>query len=157
MGANRANPVARIQGALAMLARLPLTRLAAVSALYRSAPVGDCRQPPFVNAVCRLATTLPPGRLLAGLLDIERRQGRVRRKDRRFGPRTLDLDLLVYGDVVLVRPGLHIPHPRLHERRFVLLPLCALAPDLEIPGKGTARELLARLDPAAQPLERLSR
>jgi 2-amino-4-hydroxy-6-hydroxymethyldihydropteridine diphosphokinase len=157
MGANRAMPIVRIERALAMLALLPRTRLTAVSALYRSAPVGDRRQPPFINAVCRLATTLPPGRLLACLLDIERRQGRVRRKDRRFGPRTLDLDLLAYGDVALERLGLRVPHPRLHERRFVLLPLCELTPELEIPGKGIAREWLARLDSAAQPVERLCR
>jgi 2-amino-4-hydroxy-6-hydroxymethyldihydropteridine diphosphokinase len=155
MGANQGRPVAQIEVALAMLARLPRTRLIATSALYRSAPVGDARQPPFVNAVSRLRTTLPPERLLSALLDIERRGGRVRCRDRRSGPRLLDLDLLLYGGRVVGRPGLHVPHPRMHERRFVLLPLCELAPDVEIPGQGPARTLLARLDPLQQPVERL--
>lgn len=157
MGANRGHPVAQIERALTMLARLPRTRLVASSSLYRSAPMGDLRQPPFVNAVCRLRTTLPPERLLAGLLEIERRAGRIRRHERRWGPRVLDLDLLDYDGCVLSRRALRLPHPRMHERRFVLLPLCELSSAIRIPGRGPARTLLSRLDPGRQPVERLAR
>jgi 2-amino-4-hydroxy-6-hydroxymethyldihydropteridine diphosphokinase len=157
MGANQGRPIAQLERALDLLARLSRTRLSGVSALYRSAPVGDRRQPPFINAVCRLRTTLPAGRLIRALLEIERRCGRVRRPDRRFGPRPLDLDLLLYGDCTLDRPGLRLPHPRIQDRRFVLLPLCELAPDAVIPGRGRAQDLLARLDPLEQPVEYLNR
>ncbi len=126
-----------------------LGRLAAVSPLYETEPVGLREQPPFLNAVAQLQTALPPRALLEEMLAIEARRGRLRRlKD---GPRTLDLDLLSYGAAVITEPGLEVPHPRLHLRRFVLAPLAAVAPGWRHPVLGnTARELLERLDdPAA--------
>jgi 2-amino-4-hydroxy-6-hydroxymethyldihydropteridine diphosphokinase len=95
--------------------------------------------------VAQVSTTLPPRALLDSLLAVECRLGRTR-DGPRFGPRTIDLDLLLYGDEILSEPGLEVPHPRLHERRFVLEPLVELAPDLVVPGRGTVRELLAALD-----------
>jgi len=123
------------------LDELPQTRVAGISGFYRSAPVGYLDQPEFLNAVAELDTGLAPGPLLEHLHEIEKRHGR----DRPFtgAPRTLDLDLLLYGDSVLDSPRLTLPHPRMHERAFVLKPLLELAPGVSIPGKGPARELLA--------------
>jgi 2-amino-4-hydroxy-6-hydroxymethyldihydropteridine diphosphokinase len=135
LGANLGNPRATVLAAFAALANLPESRVARCSSLYRTAPVGILSQPDFVNAVALLETTLAPEALLDALLDIEARFGRVRRE--RNGPRTLDLDLLLYDDIELDLPRLTLPHPRLHLRAFVLLPLAEVAPDLAIPRRGS--------------------
>jgi len=135
LGANLGNPTAAVLAALAALANLPESRVARCSSLYRTAPVGILSQPDFVNAVAVLETTLAPEALLDALLDIEARFGRVRRE--RNGPRTLDLDLLLYDDIELDLPRLTLPHPRLHLRAFVLMPLAEVAPDLAIPRRGS--------------------
>jgi 2-amino-4-hydroxy-6-hydroxymethyldihydropteridine diphosphokinase len=148
LGSNLADPRVQVEGGLRSLAGLVDTRLVRRSRLYRSAPWGRADQPEFVNAVAELETTLIPQRLLDALLAIERQAGRERDATR-WGPRVLDLDILVYGDLILDTPGLHVPHPHLHERVFVLKPLCEIAPDLQIPGKGRAEALLAQLDASA--------
>jgi 2-amino-4-hydroxy-6-hydroxymethyldihydropteridine diphosphokinase len=135
LGANLGNPRATVLAAFAALANLPESRVARCSSLYRTAPVGILSQPDFVNAVALLETTLAPETLLDALLDIEARFGRIRRE--RNGPRTLDLDLLLYDDIELDLPRLTLPHPRLHLRAFVLLPLAEVAPDLAIPRRGS--------------------
>jgi 2-amino-4-hydroxy-6-hydroxymethyldihydropteridine diphosphokinase len=117
----------------------------AVSTLRETDPVGYEDQPRFLNGVAELDTELPPRELLGRLLEIERRLGRVRGQGPRFGPRTIDLDLLLVDGVILDEPGLTLPHPRLQERRFVLEPLAELDPALEIPGRGPVQALLAGL------------
>jgi 2-amino-4-hydroxy-6-hydroxymethyldihydropteridine diphosphokinase len=114
-----------------------------LSTLRETEPWGVTGQPLYVNAVGELETTEPPRELLQRLLDVERSHGRARQE--RWGPRTLDLDLLLYGDAELDEPGLTVPHPRLHERAFVLEPLAELVPDLNVPGKARVRDLLAKL------------
>lgn len=131
---------AQVLDAIAGLARLRGTRVGARSSLYRSAPLGHEAQPEFVNAVVRLETTLSPEELLDELLALERRHGRER--SFRDAPRTLDLDLLLYGDTSLSGERLTLPHPRMHERAFVLAPLVEIAPDAVIPGRGRAADLL---------------
>lgn len=138
LGANLNDPAAQIEYAFAELDRLPGTRLVARSSLYASAPVGYLDQPDFVNAVAQVETSLAPRALLAALLDIEHRHGRER--SFRNAPRTLDLDLLLYGDARFHEDGLTLPHPRMHERAFVLLPLLEIAPDALIPGIGRAAD-----------------
>src|SRR5204862_8246711 len=120
---------------LAALAKVSELQLAGQSSLYRSAPVGFADQPDFINAVCIVDTTLSPSMLLTRLLTIEEVHGRVRSR-RRNAPRTLDLDLLLYGDLELSSPDLTLPHPRMHERAFVLVPLAEIAPALNVPGRG---------------------
>ncbi|HYI73751.1 MAG TPA: 2-amino-4-hydroxy-6-hydroxymethyldihydropteridine diphosphokinase [Gaiellaceae bacterium] len=115
-----------------------------VSQLRETEPVGVADQPPFLNGAVRIETSLEPRALLDALLEIERSLGRVRGE--RWGPRTLDLDLLVYGSETVDEPGLRVPHPRLHERRFALEPLAELDPDLAVPGLGRVSEALAALD-----------
>jgi len=115
-----------------------------LSAIVETEPWGYKDQPLFLNAVAELDTDLGPRPLLGRLLEVEQQLGRVR-TGQRYGPRTIDLDLLLFGDVRLAEPGLEIPHPRLHERLFVLEPLAELVPDLKIPGKGTVAEALAGL------------
>jgi 2-amino-4-hydroxy-6-hydroxymethyldihydropteridine diphosphokinase len=117
----------------------------AVSTLRETAPVGYESQPSFLNGAAVLGTHLAPRKLLERLLEIERRLGRVRGGGPRFGPRTIDLDLLLYGNETVDEPGLTIPHPRLHERRFALEPLVELDPGLEVPGRGPVQALLAGL------------
>ncbi|WP_281985442.1 2-amino-4-hydroxy-6-hydroxymethyldihydropteridine diphosphokinase [Azonexus hydrophilus] len=134
LGANLGDPAATVNAAFAALDQLPQSRLLAKSALYRTAPVGIADQPEFVNAAALIDTTLTPEALLDGLLGIEQAFGRVRAE--RNGPRTLDLDILLYDDLTLATPRLTLPHPRLHLRAFVLQPLADLAPDLVIPGRG---------------------
>ena len=141
LGANLGDPEAQVRRALTALAELPGTRLLAASSLYRSAPVGVIAQPDFINAVAEAQTTLTARALLEALLAAERRFGR--RRDFPGAPRTLDLDLLLYGDRVIAEPGLVVPHPHMHERGFVLAPLAEIAPDIAIPGKGRAGALLA--------------
>jgi 2-amino-4-hydroxy-6-hydroxymethyldihydropteridine diphosphokinase len=140
LGANLNDPAAQVEYALAELDRLPATRLIARSSLYASAPVGYVDQPDFINAVAQVETSLAPRALLAALLDIEHRHGRER--SFRNAPRTLDLDLLLYGDAHFHEEGLTLPHPRMHERAFVLVPLLEIAPDTVIPGRGRADDWL---------------
>jgi 2-amino-4-hydroxy-6-hydroxymethyldihydropteridine diphosphokinase len=147
LGSNLDGPEARVRRAFADLAALPSTLVSARSALYRTAPVGYADQPPFINACALVETRLAPRELLDGLLAIERRQGRVR--DIPNGPRTLDLDIVLYGGAMIDEPGLCIPHPRAHERAFVLAPLLDVWPDATIPGHGSARECLARVQDQA--------
>jgi 2-amino-4-hydroxy-6-hydroxymethyldihydropteridine diphosphokinase len=140
LGSNLEDPVSQVNAGFAALAALPVTRLVAQSALYRTAPVGYAGQPDFINAVAAVETALSPRALLDALLAIERSHGRLR--DFPNAPRTLDLDILLYGDLQLQENGLTIPHPRLHERAFVLVPLAEITPQCAIPGRGTAAELL---------------
>ena len=135
LGANLGDPAATVLAAFAALANLPESRVSHGSSLYRTAPVGLTDQPEFVNAVAELETTLAPEALLNALFDIEERFGRVRAE--KNGPRTLDLDLLLYNDQFIDLPRLTLPHPRLHLRAFVLQPLAEIAPQLAIPGRGT--------------------
>ena len=143
LGSNLQDPEAQVQRAFDEIAGLPETRLLARSSLYRTEPVGYAEQPMFVNACALVETSLAPRALLDGLLAIEQRHGRVR--EIRNGPRTLDLDLVVYGDRAVDEPGLTVPHPRAHERAFVLQPLAEVWPEARLGSNGTARELAARL------------
>jgi len=146
LGSNLGHPRRRLARALAALARLPRSRLVAASGNYVSAPM-DCTepQPDYVNAVAELRTALTPSALLSRMRAIERRQGRRRHgPTRRNAPRVLDLDLLLFGRRRLSRPQLSLPHPRMHERAFVLQPLVDIAPATSIPGRGAARAWLRR-------------
>lgn len=151
LGANLGDPATQLRHAASELAHLPETRLTACSSLYLSKPVGYLAQPDYVNAVAELRTGLTPRALLAGLLEIESRHGRKRAF--KNAPRTLDLDLLLYDGLVMHEPGLTLPHPRMLDRAFVMIPLAEIAPDYPIPAHGAARECLAGLD--AQGLTRL--
>lgn len=151
LGANLGDPVATVTAAIEALRGMPGTELVAASSLYRTAPVGLRHQPDFINAVAELYAVAPAPTLLQALFDIEARFGR--RRSIPNAPRTLDLDLLLYGDLVCVDPRLTLPHPRLHERAFVLAPLAEIAPDLAIPGLGHVGDLLATC--AGQRIERL--
>lgn len=145
LGSNLADPCAQVLRAMDALAALPGCTLCFRSSLYATSPVGPVQQPDFVNAVVSLATTLTPHALLAALQGIERDQGRVR-DGTRWGPRTLDLDLLVFGESQLALPGLVLPHPEIAGRAFVLVPLAEIAPaGLSIPGQGHLDGLLAAL------------
>ena len=145
LGANLGDRERTLRRALALLDHREGVVVAAVSTLRETAPVGYVDQPPFLNGVARLETELAPRQLLGVLLDVELELGRDR-SGPRFGPRTVDLDLLVYGDVELDEADLAVPHPRLHERRFALEPLAELAPGLVVPGRGPVERLLAELD-----------
>lgn len=131
--------------AVDLLAGEPEIEIHAVSPLHETAPVGNVEQPEFLNGVVAVTTTLSPRELLDALLRVEQELGR-RRDGEQWGPRTIDLDLLVYGDEIVDEPGLRVPHPRLHERRFALEPLAELDPELAIPGRGPISELLKPLD-----------
>ncbi len=143
LGSNLGDPAAQIERALDAIASLPLTTLVTRSALYLSRPMGPANQPDYVNAVAQVATAMVPCALLTALLAIERRQGRQRCAGQRNGPRTLDLDLLLYADMVSDDPALTLPHPGAHERDFVLVPLAEIAPQVVIPGHGRVGDLLA--------------
>jgi 2-amino-4-hydroxy-6-hydroxymethyldihydropteridine diphosphokinase len=145
LGSNLGDRERTIRSALDELAAAQGVRVVAVSTLIDTQPVGPVEQPRFLNGVVELETTLAAHDLLALLLEVERRSGRRREGVPQQGPRTLDLDLLVYGQAEIAEPGLDVPHPRLHERRFVLEPLAEIAPGLEVPGKGQVESLLARL------------
>ncbi|HJU08072.1 MAG TPA: 2-amino-4-hydroxy-6-hydroxymethyldihydropteridine diphosphokinase [Rhodanobacteraceae bacterium] len=145
LGSNLHDPLRQVLRGFDALSRLPQTRVIARSRLYRSAPWGITEQPEFINAVAELETGLQPRELLDALLAIERAAGRER-DGTRWGPRVLDLDLLLYGDRRSDEPGLTLPHPHLHDRAFVLLPLNDLAPGLHVPGRGRVRELLKQVD-----------
>ena len=139
LGANLGDREGTIRAAVA-----DLPGVVAVSTLRETDPVGITDQPRFLNGVAALETELAPRELLDVLLAVERRLGRERGK--RWGPRTIDLDLLLYGDETVDEPGLTVPHPRLHERRFALEPLAELDPELVVPGRGRVKDLLAKLD-----------
>lgn len=154
LGGNVGDAAATLREALAALDGLPDTRVLRASPLYRTPAWGHVDQPDFVNAAAKLETDLDARALLDALLDVERQFGRDRHEDdARWGPRTLDLDLLLFGDAVIDEPGLRVPHPHLHERAFALVPLAAIAPDAPIPGHGTVRSALAAV--AADGIEAL--
>jgi 2-amino-4-hydroxy-6-hydroxymethyldihydropteridine diphosphokinase len=144
LGANLGPKEVTLLRAVDLLAAEDGIEVLELSELHETAPVGVVDQPEFLNAAVALETTLSPRELLDVLLRVERELGRVRAE--RWGPRTIDLDLLVYGDETVDEPGLRVPHPRLHERRFALEPLAELEPELAIPGLGTVSEALARLN-----------
>ncbi len=150
LGSNLDAPQRHVTQALRELGAIPATRVLGCSSLYRSEPLGHAPQPEFVNAVAALDTSLDAETLLDELQAIEARHGRARSFQN--APRTLDLDLLLYDDAVHHSPRLTVPHPRMHERAFVLRPLIELAPEIAVPGHGRARDLLAAC--AGQRVER---
>jgi len=145
LGSNLGDRAATLAAAVAELAAAPGVEVVGVSTLIDTEPVGLLDQPRFLNGVAVLETGVPPRALLDLLLAVEARFGRDRASVPAQGPRTLDLDLLLYGEEEIDEPGLRIPHPRLAERAFVLRPLAELEPDLVVPGKGPILALLARL------------
>jgi 2-amino-4-hydroxy-6-hydroxymethyldihydropteridine diphosphokinase len=147
LGANLGDRSAMIRTAVEQLRREPGVTVVAVSTVRETEPVGVLDQPRFLNAAVAVDTDLPPRELLDRLLGIERRLGRTRGGPR-FGPRTIDLDLLLYGQEQVDEPGLEVPHPRLHERLFALEPLAELDPSLVVPGRGTLSEIVAGLQSA---------
>jgi len=150
LGANLGDREDTIRRAVALVDGLAGVAVVGVSSLRETEPWGPVEQPRYLNGAVAVETDLPARELLDALLDVERRLGRARDDEERWGPRTIDLDLLLYGDLVLDEPGLDVPHPRLHERRFALEPLAELAPDALVPGRGTAAELLRGLDTPPQ-------
>jgi 2-amino-4-hydroxy-6-hydroxymethyldihydropteridine diphosphokinase len=146
VGANLGDREGTIRTALAALDARPDVAVVAVSTLRETDPVGYLDQPRFLNGAAALETELGPRELLDALLEVERELGRVRGEGPRFGPRPIDLDLLLHGDLVLDEPGLVVPHPRLHERLFALEPLAELDPALVVPGRGAVEDLRARLE-----------
>jgi 2-amino-4-hydroxy-6-hydroxymethyldihydropteridine diphosphokinase len=151
LGSNLDDPPAQLRQAFAELAMLPSSALTGRSPLYRSDPIGPPGQPDYVNAVVRLDTELAPEDLLDALQAIE--QAHQRRRDVRWGPRTLDLDLLLYGEQCIASERLQVPHPHMHQRAFVLYPLADIAPTLHLPALGNLADLLAACP--RQGLERL--
>jgi 2-amino-4-hydroxy-6-hydroxymethyldihydropteridine diphosphokinase len=145
LGANLGPKDVTILRAVDLLAATPGIEIVELSRLRETEPVGVTDQPAFLNGAAAVETTLSPRELLDELLRVERELGRIRDGER-WGPRTIDLDLLVYGDETVDEPGLRVPHPRLHERRFALEPLSDLAPELDIPGLGHVSDVLSRLD-----------
>jgi 2-amino-4-hydroxy-6-hydroxymethyldihydropteridine diphosphokinase len=145
LGSNLEDPPEQLNRAIFELAELPDTRLRVCSAFFWSAPMGPVEQPEYLNAVARLETRLSAGRLLQELQRIEAAHGRKR--EVRWGPRTLDLDLLLYGDQRVDTPELQLPHPGIEQRNFVLYPLLELAPELVIPGQGKLLELIQECPP----------
>ena len=145
LGSNLDDPEHHVRTALDDLSRMPATRAGRRSRLFRTPPWGGVSQPPFVNAAAEVWTALEPRPLLDALLAIERRHGRVRNATR-WGPRTLDLDILAFGECVVDDADLHIPHPRLAERAFVLLPLADIDENLHVAGVGRVGDLLGRVD-----------
>lgn len=147
VGSNLDNPQAQVLAAFAALAALADTRVILTSPLYASRPMGPSAQPDYVNAVAGLLTRRGPGELLAQLRAIEARFGRPERRER-WGPRVIDLDILVFGRERRQEPQLTLPHPGVVERNFVLYPLADIAPDLDVPGLGRVSELRRRVAPA---------
>lgn len=153
VGSNLGDPTANVKAGIAALDRVPESRLIACSSLYRSAPIGLQEQPDFANAVCALDTRLAAPVLLQALFAVEQTHGRVRGPVR-GGPRTLDLDILLYGDSAFASADLTVPHARLHERAFVLCPLAEIAPTVRVPGREPLARLLSAC--AAQTVTRMS-
>ena len=154
LGSNLGQPAEQIRKAFVELASIPRTRLVLTSGLYRNPPFGVIPQPDYVNAAAGLLTQLAPLELLDELKRIEVAHGRDRNSTPRWGPRTLDLDLLVLGDLQLGGPQLTLPHPGIQGRNFVLFPLLDIAPGLYIPGLGSVRELAAAVDRSTlQPID----
>ena len=145
LGSNLGDREGTLRAALEALAAEPGIDVVAVSRFYDTEPFGYLDQPRFLNGAAAIDTELPAGELLQRLLAVELRFGRRREDVPAQGPRTLDLDLLLYAEAEIDEPGLRIPHPRMHERRFVLEPLADLDPALKVPGKGQVQEILARL------------
>lgn len=145
LGSNLQRPAAQLQTALDKLSQLAGVELLRVSGFYRTPPWGDGQQDDFINAVALIETSLEPVPLLKALQSVENDMGR-RRSNRRWGPRIIDIDLLLYGGLQLRSEELELPHPRMHERAFVLVPLCELDASLRIPARGVAGELLRTLD-----------
>jgi 2-amino-4-hydroxy-6-hydroxymethyldihydropteridine diphosphokinase len=143
LGSNLGDRGATLLAALEALRNSPAVEVVAVSTFRETDPVGVVDQPRFVNAVAALETSLAPRELLVRLLQVERELGRDRAREERWGPRTVDLDLLLYGDDVIDEPGLTVPHPRLAERAFVVVPLLELAPDLTLPDGRRLRDVRA--------------
>lgn len=149
IGANQGDRRAQCERAVAALGRVPGVQVLRVSAWRETRAEGPVAQGDFINGVAQVATTLPPRALLEACLAVERAMGRQR--GQRWGPRVIDLDVLLFGDAVVDEPGLAVPHPEMTRRRFVLEPLAEIAPDAVHPGTGlTAADLLARLAPAAE-------
>lgn len=146
LGANLGDAAHTVRAAIAALDELPETRLLQASRLYATPAWGNEDQPPFVNAVAAVLTDLPALELLQVMLGLERQFGRVRDPAVHWGPRALDLDLLLYGEQVLDLPDLKVPHPYLHERAFVLVPLAEIGPELKIPGHGRVQDAVMRVD-----------
>lgn len=146
LGANLGDREQALAAAIAALGHIPGITVAELSSVRETTPWGPIAQPDYLNAVAAIETSLPPRALLARLLEIECALGRNREDEIRYGPRPIDLDLLVYGDEIVNEPGLEVPHPRLAERAFVLEPLAELASALELPGLGRVSDLLERLD-----------
>jgi 2-amino-4-hydroxy-6-hydroxymethyldihydropteridine diphosphokinase len=146
LGANLGAKEITILRAVELLGAQDGIEVLELSQLRETEPVGNVDQPPFLNGAVALETSLAPRELLDALLRVEQELGRDRGREERWGPRTIDLDLLVYGDEVVEEPGLHVPHPRLHERRFALEPLADLEPELRIPGIGRVSDALSELD-----------
>ncbi|MDX1497390.1 MAG: 2-amino-4-hydroxy-6-hydroxymethyldihydropteridine diphosphokinase [Salinisphaeraceae bacterium] len=142
LGANLGDPANQLRSALQRLAELDAIKLVKQSSLYRTAPLGPAGQPHYCNAVAELQTSLSARALLRQLLNTEKAMGRTRDAER-WGPRRIDLDLLVFGDDMINEPGLQVPHPEMHKRNFVLLPLAEIAPQLQIPGLGQVGDLAA--------------
>ena len=152
VGSNLQMPARQVNEGIDLLGRLPDTQLLLRSSLYRSAPLGGVEQPDFVNAVAAVVTRLGAPEFLAALLDVEKRQGRER-GETRWGPRVLDLDLLVYSGMTIDGPGITVPHPGIAERNFVLLPLREIAPELVIPGLGRVAGIPVNMDePSISPI-----
>lgn len=145
LGANLGAREASIAAAVSLLSEHPAVAVLATATMRETEPWGPVAQPRYLNSAVALSTELSPSTLLELLLEIERRLGRERTGEERYGPRVIDLDLLLYDAIVLDDPGLQLPHPRLHERAFALEPLLELAPDLVVPGRGRVDELLTGL------------
>jgi 2-amino-4-hydroxy-6-hydroxymethyldihydropteridine diphosphokinase len=144
LGSNLGDSAGLVRAAIGELGQLEGCSLVKASSLYRTAPIASIPQPDYINAVAEIETDLHPHEVLKALLALELRHGRMRSVA--DAPRTLDLDLLLYGDAVLDQANLKLPHPRMHQRAFVLAPLTEIAPDCEIPGHGRAADYLSRLN-----------